>query len=219
MSYSIVNVKRVMDLCLQKMLNIKPMLTLLDQYTGDADLGITMEAGAMALYEYMKEYQSAEIGTLFFNGGTVFINASKCQMGKLLGNAMVSLGGSWNGKTELADQDVLQSADIIINSISFVGKAHLGDKTILDALIPLNDAFHDAYRRGNDLSVSFQIAARQAKMAAKATKGMVAMVGRAKWAGERSRDFPDPGAVMCALIADAIAFPDRVGGHVLPKYE
>ena len=219
MNYTITDVKRIIRMVLEKLIQIKPMLTLLDQYTGDADLGITMEKGAVSLAKFLEDYSGSKIGPMLYSGGVIFNNASKSQMGKLLGNAIVALGNSWSDKTELTDTDILQASDTIVKTISFMGKAQRGDKTILDALIPMNVKFHQSYKSGNSLTEAFQEAAKEAKNAAKHTKGMVARVGRAKWVGERSRDFPDPGAVMCALLVDAIAFPERVGGYVLPKYE
>ena len=108
---------------------------------------------------------------------------------------------------------------IMADSIMMRGNAQLGDKTILDALIPLHETLGAAYRKTGDLKISAEQAAEAAKEGAKTTKGMIAKVGRAKWIADRSRDYPDGGAVLCCQLMEVLVNGESHQGYILPDYE
>lgn len=81
-------------------------------------------------------------------------------------------------------------------------------KARLDALIPLADALQASYARDTDLKLALKEAASAAARGANRTKGMIAKVGRAKWIGERSRDYPDGGAVLCSVLIENLSQRD-----------
>ena len=87
-------------------------------------------------------------------------------------------------------------------SVSKMGKAQVGDKTMLDALVPFVTALGQAAgKEGAGLVDGWPDALSAAKEGAAATAGMFARRGRAARLGERSRDGLDPGAVsMCYLL-------------------
>ena len=84
------------------------------------------------------------------------------------------------------------------------GGAKLGDKTILDALCPMAETVEREFSQGSALKAAFSAGAETAKTAAKGTAGMRAAAGRAKWLGERAVEYPDGGAVLCGIIAQAL---------------
>ena len=83
-----------------------------------------------------------------------------------------------------------------------IGDAKLGDKTLLDALIPAVDAYGSA-----DGDFAARLAAMKAAAAEgrDSTRDMVARVGRSSRLGERSRGVLDAGATSCCLILTALA--------------
>src|SRR6185436_13244907 len=85
------------------------------------------------------------------------------------------------------------------------GKATTGEKTMLDALVPAQEALAAAVAEGVDLPEAFARAASAAEAGAEATIPMLATKGRASYLGERSRDHQDPGATSTALILRALA--------------
>jgi dihydroxyacetone kinase len=82
------------------------------------------------------------------------------------------------------------------------GKAELGDKTLLDALVPATDALEEALRSGGDGAQAFAATARER---ADATKTMQARRGRASYTGERSIGSVDAGATAVAVMAEQVA--------------
>lgn len=88
-----------------------------------------------------------------------------------------------------------------IDAVRTLGNAELGDKTMLDALVPFREALTAAVGPGQDLGAAWRAAA------ARATEGLRPRVGRARPLAERSLGSPDPGAVSLALIATATSNP------------
>ncbi|WP_143757241.1 DAK2 domain-containing protein, partial [Clavibacter michiganensis] len=84
------------------------------------------------------------------------------------------------------------------------GKASLGDKTMVDALVPFADALAERVGSGAALDDAWTAASTAAREAADATAAMRPGIGRARSHGERSVGTPDPGAVSLALIAATV---------------
>ncbi len=89
------------------------------------------------------------------------------------------------------------------------GGASLGEKTLLDALVPATDsleaAIGDEAFAGDGGVAALQRAADVAVKAALETKGMLAMRGRAAYTGERSIGSVDAGATAIGVILQAIS--------------
>ena len=80
------------------------------------------------------------------------------------------------------------------------GKAELGDKTMIDALVPARDAFRRRSRREPRSRTRCGASADAAERVRDATVPLVARKGRASYLGERSAGHQDPGATSSALL-------------------
>ena len=80
------------------------------------------------------------------------------------------------------------------------GKAEIGDKTMLDALVPAADAMREAMDGGASLSEAVSAAADAADVGAKATVDLKSKMGRASWFSERTQGIQDPGATAVGLM-------------------
>ena len=76
----------------------------------------------------------------------------------------------------------------------------MGDKTLIDALVPCADAWSDAAAKGLSLKEAFEIGKDAAMAGAKATEKIAARMGRAGTVGERSIGYADAGAYGLAVI-------------------
>ena len=81
----------------------------------------------------------------------------------------------------------------------------MGDKTLLDALIPAVDELEKALADGDDASAAIRRAATIARAQAEATKEMIAKRGRAAYTGERSIGTLDAGAIAVAVMFEQVA--------------
>ena len=87
-----------------------------------------------------------------------------------------------------------------LSSVQNQTKAQVGDKTMMDALIPAVKAFREASKAGKSIKQALQDAAEAAKRGALATKDFKARFGRAKNLGDQTLGFQDPGATSISLL-------------------
>jgi dihydroxyacetone kinase len=178
----------------------------LDAIAGDGDHGIGMQRGVRAAAQAgrMALGAGAGAGTLLSLAGDAWADRAGGTSGALWGVIIKALGES------LGDNDV-PDAGSISQGISQAGKrvmdfgkAELGDKTLVDVLIPFGHAFTEGTRSGLSLDEAWHKAADAADHAAEATASLVPKIGRARPHVEKSMGSPDPGAVSMAMIIRAI---------------
>ena len=92
-----------------------------------------------------------------------------------------------------------------IEGIKARGQSDVGDKTLLDALVPLTDTLEQELAAGADAGTAIAAAAASAQEAAEATKEMIAKRGRASYTGERSIGSVDAGAKAVGVILGEIS--------------
>jgi dihydroxyacetone kinase len=86
-----------------------------------------------------------------------------------------------------------------------VGEAHVGDKTMLDTLVPAGEAYQASLAAGASFAEALSAMAEAAERGMESTRELVARVGRASRLGERSRGTLDAGATSCWLLLTALA--------------
>jgi phosphoenolpyruvate---glycerone phosphotransferase subunit DhaL len=180
-------------------------LTSLDQAVGDGDMGYTLGKIANALTEYAGATSTADLGKFLAGAGMLANKVGPSTMGTLLATALLRAGKTVMGKAELAAGDLVAMLQAAEQGIQERGKAQLGDKTILDALHPANEAFAAAIAGGEPV----RAAGAQAVAAAEAGRDAVtprrSQIGRASWVGERTEGQVDPGCAALVVILAALA--------------
>jgi dihydroxyacetone kinase len=123
--------------------------------------------------------------------------------GPIWGTAFLRAGSALTDVPEPTGEQVIAALRAAIDGIKQRGQTDIGDKTLLDALVPAVDALEAALPEG--AGSALDRAAVTARESAEATKGMVAQRGRASYTGERSRDSVDAGAVGVAVLIEAVS--------------
>ncbi len=177
-------------------------LSALDALSGDGDLGLTVEKVCKAITSRVEQNKDEDIGKLFMEIALAVSKEAPSTMGTLIAFGFMNLAKREKGKKQISDRDIAQIPKWMAETIAEKGKAKLGDKTILDALIPMGEIAATEFEKTSDLKKSFAIAAKEAIQSAENTKGLVANAGRAKWIGKRAAENPDPGAMLCAFVAE-----------------
>ena len=198
MEYSTTAVRTCMYALGKELISLQDELTGLDSKLGDGDLGVSMALGGMALCETIESSSAKTLDTLLMQCASSFNKAAPSTLGTLLSMGMRAISRKLEEQESITEAQLVEIPRILADEIALKGKAKLGDKTILDALLPYSDAIEAHYVASGNL----REAAIEAATAAKATKGMVAHTGRARWLGERNKEYPDGGAVLCQRIAD-----------------
>ena len=121
------------------------------------------------------------------------------------GTFFLRAGATCAGKSELAPADVVALFQAGVEGIQQRGKAVLGDKTMLDALLPAVDAMRGALEAGSGLADILERGAAAAEAGMRATMSMQARKGRGSYLGDRSIGHQDPGATASYLLLKAAA--------------
>lgn len=179
-------------------------LTELDAAIGDADHGINMDRGFTAVMEKLATAGDADSAAILKTVGMTLVSTVGGAAGPLYGTAFLRAGAALTGKHEAQPADVVAAFTAAIEGIEARGRAHQGEKTMLDALIPALDALKAALDNGQELTDALRAAADAADAGATATIPMLATKGRASYLGERSIGHQDPGATSSALLLRAV---------------
>lgn len=175
----------------------------LDAVVGDGDFGYSLARGFEIVLADWDTLDRTDAGVFLQKVALVISKRVGGTSGPLWGTAFLRASGAVRGKEDLTGADVVAMLRAAAEGIKKRGNADLGDKTLLDALIPMTDAIEE--QTGGTAAEVAGIAATTARSAADATSRMQAMRGRASYTGERSIGSPDAGAVAIAVMAERVA--------------
>jgi len=179
-------------------------LSEIDGKIGDGDHGINMNKG-FTICEQRLANQDFSLSDGFAVLSRTLMEDIGGSMGPLYGVFFDEMSIACADLQEIGAKDFLVMLQNALAGIQDIGSAKLGDKTLLDTLIPGVEAYSAALDAGK----GFQDALKDLQAAAKAgwqsTEGMIAKIGRASRLGERSRGVLDAGATSCYLILNAMA--------------
>ena len=180
----------------------KDELTQLDAAIGDADHGANMVRGFDAVQAKLPALRDQDIGAIFKAVAMVLISTVGGASGPLYGTFFLQAATSAAEKKALTHGELSAAFDAGLQGLINRGKAAVGDKTMLDALVPALAAFKHAGEES--LGVALERAIAAAKKGADATVPLVAKKGRASYLGERSSGHMDPGARSSHLLLEAL---------------
>ena len=177
----------------------------LDAVVGDGDFGYSMARGFEQVLAGFDDFDRSDVGTFLKKVAVTITGRIGGTSGPIWGTAFLRAGAVAAGKTALEPSDVVAMLRAAVEGIMRRGQAELGDKTLLDALVPATDALERELDAGNGSTAAIQAASAAAREAAEATKDMVARRGRAAYTGERSRGSVDAGATAVAVMLERIS--------------
>ena len=182
----------------------KQYLTDLDAAIGDADHGSNMNKGFVAVRGKLEGGSFKDIGEVLKVTGMTLVSIVGGASGPLYGTAFMKAGMKGVGKESINLQDFLEMLKEAIDGVKLRGKAELGDKTMLDVLIPAYEVLKESSEAGEASVEAFRKAAEKAMKAMEGTKNIAARKGRASYLGERSIGHQDPGATSSYLMINTI---------------
>lgn len=178
----------------------------IDAVAADGDHGRGMVRGLHAAANAARD--AAERGwgvsTVLRKAGDAWAEEAGGTSGVLWGAGLDAWAGAFTDTAEASPEQVLQGAKAFSESIQHLGGAALGDKTMVDAIIPFVTELHRATNDGQTLPAAWSLAAAETLRAAEATAPLSPLKGRARPLAERSTGHPDPGALSFALIVESV---------------
>ena len=171
-------------------------LTALDQAIGDGDHGLNMRRGALAIQARLDELAGQSLNDALRTMGMTCMSTIGGSSGPVFGTLMVTLAKELPaapGATDLA-----LGLDAGVKALTRLGKAEVGQKTLLDVLAPVQQVLAAG---GDDLVARVRQCAIDSALA---TAQMDAIKGRASFLGDRALGHVDPGSRSMALIIGAV---------------
>ncbi len=176
----------------------------LDAVVGDGDFGYSMARGFEKVREGWDDVDRTDVATFLKKIGMIVTSRIGGTSGPIWGTAFMRAGGAAGATDELSGEQVVAMLRAAAEGIKARGQSDVGDKTLLDALVPMTDRIEQELESGASTQEVYAAAASAAREAAEATSDMVARRGRASYTGDRSRGSVDAGAMGLAVMVERI---------------
>lgn len=182
------------------------MLGHIDAVAGDGDHGIGMRRGLFAAHRAAQDAldRGAGAGTILRVAGDTWSDRAGGTSGAIWGAALEAAAAVIADDQAPGIQTISRAIRDVTDVVLGFG-ASVGDKTIVDALVPFCDVFTAAADDGITTEQAWQRATEVARAAADATAHLLPHIGRARPHAEKSLGTPDPGAVSFVLLAEAMS--------------
>jgi dihydroxyacetone kinase phosphoprotein-dependent L subunit len=176
-------------------------LTRLDSAIGDGDHGSNLDRGLRAAVAALDG--DLPPGKVLITAGRTLVSKTGGASGPLYGTALRRAGKALGDATEVDAVGLGAALRAALDGVQELGKATVGDKTMIDALAPAVAAYEAA--AGEGLAAAARAALDAASQGAESTVPLQARKGRASYLGPRSVGHLDPGAASTVLLFRALA--------------
>lgn len=177
-------------------------LSEIDSRFGDGDHGVTIGKIAAVLQQEVEAWQEESIHDFIENLGMSIMGVNGGSAGPLYGTMVGGLASPLGEESEIDGALLKKMLEGSLSDMQDITTAKVGDKTMMDALIPAVEA---AQKAPDDVKAVLEAAAKAAAEGAKASEGFVSKFGRAKSYKEETIGTPDAGAVSTSLFFAGLA--------------
>ena len=181
-------------------------LTELDRAIGDGDHGANLRRGFDAVAELAPELDAMPPGQALQKAGMTLVMKVGGASGPLYGSLLMGIGKSLAGASAAGAPSPSEVADALQAGIDMVrqrGKSAVGDKTMLDVLVPVCEALRGGLSQSLPVPRLLDDLGAAAGRGLESTRALQARKGRASFLAERSVGHLDPGARSSQLMVDA----------------
>jgi dihydroxyacetone kinase/dihydroxyacetone kinase-like protein len=175
----------------------------LDAVVGDGDFGYSLARGFEKVLEQWDSIDRTDSGTFLKTTGMIISSRIGGTSGPIWGTAFLR-AGTTAGSDDVDAEKAVAMLRNAIEGIKARGQSDVGDKTLLDALVPLTDRLEQEIKNGSDARTVLAAVSATTREAAEATSALIAKRGRASYTGERSIGSVDAGAMAVAVIVEQI---------------
>ncbi|KKO52844.1 dihydroxyacetone kinase subunit DhaK [Paenibacillus sp. DMB20] len=181
----------------------------LDAHAGDGDFGMSVAKGFRQLkreWSHIMADHKSDIGSFLDACSLVIMEHCGGASGPIWGSAFRAAAKEAGAITEASVSQFAGMMQAAVKGIQATGErsfgrgAVVGDKTLIDALVPCADSWSESARTGDDFKTAFAKGADAATEGARKTEHIVARMGRAGTVGDRSLGYPDAGAYALGVI-------------------
>lgn len=188
-----------------RILRAKNELNSMDAECGDGDFGSIMFIAFSNVRNRLETTLSNDIGVVLTTTGNSILSSAGGASGPIFGTLFIEAGKEAKGKSEVDLLELTKMLDKSRRKIQARGGACVGDKTLVDALEPAVNSLRESVTADITLPLAARKAAEAAKAGCEYTKRLAAKHGKAKYLGEQTLGFVDPGAYAITLVFDSLA--------------
>ena len=171
----------------------------IDGLIGDGDHGVNMAKG-FSLAEARLAGNTVSMAEAMDTLGFILMSEIGGSMGPLYGNLFIDMAATAKDVERIDAETFSAMLKAAIGAIQELGEAKVGDKTLMDTLVPAEAAFAAAVAAGKSFDDAIDAMSEAAEKGKESTRDLVARIGRSSRLGERSRGVLDAGAVSCYLL-------------------
>lgn len=202
---TLADVERAIKTVAETALRNEQYFSELDSAAGDADFGVSLASGFRVVQNDWDQLDRSSIGAFLLKISMIISRHVGGCSGPIWGTGFMRAGALCRDKTSITLDDLEKMLTAAIEGIQQRGGAVAGDKTLLDALIPVRDKIKEYVGKPDaDAGEVLREATAVATEAIERTKDWVAKRGRQSFTGERSIGSPDPGIVAIATMMNDI---------------
>lgn len=175
----------------------------LDQNIGDGDHIFNVQRGLKLVVELESTIKDLPLSKALNMIAMKVLSGIGGSSGALFGTFFMSMAKTSN----LEEVNFSKACEMIISGINAMkdrGKADVGEKTMMDVLIPVSQKLNEIKNENIDKNQGLKEVIKIAEERMFATKDMLATKGRASFLGERAKGHIDPGARSSQLIIETI---------------
>ncbi len=185
----------------------EPELGRIDAQAGDGDHGQGMARGSAAAATAARAAAEAGGGaaTVLAAAANAWADRAGGTSGAIWGLGLLAASQAFSDQTSIGPADIARAAQQALERVLNLGRARPGDKTLVDALVPLVETLSAQLAAGRATATAWAEAAAAAELGAESTAQMIPRMGRARPLAERSLGHKDAGAVSLALSGRVVA--------------
>lgn len=178
-------------------------VTALDQAIGDGDHVTNLQRGILALKEHQEELVKLDWSGAWQKTGMILMSSVGGASGSLYGTFFLAMSKAAREKP-LSLKVFSEVFAEGVESIKKRGKADVGEKTMLDVLVPVSEYIKQATAEAASVSVVLEKIPGIAVTGMESTRDMLATKGRASFLGNRTKGHIDAGAKTAQLMICAV---------------
>ncbi len=194
---------QIVDMLIRSIQENKQYLSDIDGEIGDGDHGINMNKGFTLCREALDKEPGDLSHSLNVLGRTLMMKIGGA-MGPLYGSFFRAFSRSLEGKDNIGRDDIQAALSSSVEALQLISKAQVGDKTMMDVLLPAKEAMELAVQKDLPFESAVDLMAEAARTGRDSTVNMEARIGRSARLGERSKGVMDAGAASCCLILETM---------------
>lgn len=176
----------------------------LDQEIGDGDHIFNVQRGIKLVLELEPIIKELPISKALNQIAMKVLSGIGGSSGALFGTLFMTMAKGENIDEGVDYKKAIEIFSLGVEAVKQRGKADVGEKTMMDVLIPVANCLQDGVQNNIDINEILTEAVQVAENGMLSTKDLLATKGRASFLGERAKGHIDPGARSSQLMIKTV---------------